>query len=195
MQTIVYLGRTWTPGRTRMWAKEGVQCHTCIIDIELHWVITSTTRNGPRRQSGCHRTSVLQQVRTTPLGLLGTVGGGNSRQPSDSSVDNCRRTRFKNCSRRPIEGAKEGIACLRGIPNYSTFSQSIHRGEHGTQVGCGRQAGEGHSRRTLRCRVRLCYHHDWTDVFPSSLGPRSRSCPMTRMAELCTTCIQSAFET
>lgn len=107
---------------------------------------------------------------------------GSSRQPSNSSVDNCRRTRFKNCCGCLIEGGKEGIACLQGIPNCPTFSQSIHRGEHGTSASCGRQAGKGHSRRSLRCRVRV--------VLPARLDgrlsfqPQGRSCPMTRAAVL-----------
>lgn len=150
--------------------------------LHLHSSLdASAYRDGPRGRPGCHGTSVLQQVRTTLLGLLGTVGG-SSRQPSSSLVDNCRRTRFKNCSGCLIEGGKEGIACLQGIPNHSTFSQSIHRGEHGTLASCGRQAGKGHSRRSLRCRVRV--------VLPARLDgrlsfqPQSRSCPMTRITVL-----------
>lgn len=152
------------------WAEEGVQ--SACPYLHLHSSLdASAYRDGPRGRPGCHRTSVLQQVRTTLLGLFETVGG-NSRQPSNSSVDNCRRTRFNNCSGCLIEGGKEGIACLQGIPNCSTFSQSIHRGEHGTSASCGRQAGKGHSRQSLRCRVRV--------VLPARLDGRLSFQPQSR---------------
>lgn len=112
----------------------------------------------------------------------------SSRQPRSCSVNNCRRTLFSTSCRRSEGG--------HGLPTRHSKPFHIPRALKAfTEVNTGPKLDAGGK------RGRGTAGH-WDVGFgcvttpngrASSFQPRSRSCPMTRMAELCTACTRSDY--